>query len=385
MLAPSHRLLFSLILFALPCVSQQAAQQATPEPDAALRQRLGHELERLRAGCGAPGLSAAVCMPDGNVVAVAAGVRELGAAAALEPDDRMFCGSVGKTWFAAVALKLVAERRLSLDDLAAAHLGEEPWFARLPNHETITVRNLMRHDSGLPRWIEQQGAMAAWRERETWRDGDQLAFVFDREPLHEAGKGWAYSDTNYIVLGLIVEKVAGRPIYDLVQERVNARLGLRQTTPGNRREIPGLVQGHLQVFARMGFAERSMQDGRLVFDPSAEWCGGGIVTSASDLARWARAWGRDDSRVRDAVEAPQLGQGVRYGLGVMLRDSELGPTRGHDGIFLGYGATMRWFEGHDLAVAVLANSDGAARALPAAAVALAKVALAQPGEGGGRE
>ena len=65
--------------------------------------------------------------------------------------------------------------------------------------------------------------------------------------------------------------------------------------------------------------------------------------------------------------------------------TQLGPTRGHDGIFLGYGATMRWFEGHDLAVAVLANSDGAARALPAAAVALAKVALAQPGEGGGRE
>lgn len=226
----------------------------------------------------------------------------------------MFCGSIGKTWFASVALRLVKDRKLQLDDKIAQHLGDEPWFARLPNHDTITIRQL------------------------------------------------------------IVEKLTKTDIYELVQEHVITKHGQQGTVPGNQRHIPGLVQGHVRMFGRFGFPERSLQKGKLQFDPSSEWCGGGIVTTAADLANWARIYGSDKRRRRDAVAADRLGEGTKYGLGVMLRDSELGPTRGHDGVFIGYCATMMWFEKHDIAVSVLVNTDSAGRHLLALAVDLVKAA-----------
>lgn len=348
----------------LPCPSQETLANA-----------LRAELQVHLAAAKAPGLSAAVCLADGAVVAVACGVRELGEAAPLSSGDRLFCGSVGKTWFAAVALELVQEGKLSLDAKASQFLGDEPWWSRLPNHDELTVRNLLRHDSGLPRWIETAPGMRAWVAGEqAWPPGAQLQFVLDAAPVHPVGKGWAYSDTNYIVLGLIVEKVARRSCYDLVQERLLTPQGLKDTVPGDRRQIDGLVQGHLRMFHRLGFAERALADGKLTYDPAAEWCGGGFVTTAPDLARWAHHYGAAAERTRDAVAAPGLGRGMRYGLGVMLHDTELGSARGHDGVFLGYGASMRWFERSGVACAVLANCDDAGRVLNKAVIALAKLA-----------
>lgn len=336
--------------------------------------KLRAELAAVQQKFDVPGMTAAVTFPGGTVMAVSTGVRERGQADKLRSGDRMFCGSIGKTWFAAVALRLVQDGVLSLDDKIEKHLGEEPWFGRLPNHDTITVRNLMRHDSGLPRWIEMPGALAEMAKPDrTWKNGDQVQFVLGQKPQHPAGKGWAYSDTNYIVLGLIVEKVTGKPIYELVQQQLVQKHKLSNTVPGNQRTIAKLVQGHPRMFARFGFPERSMKQGRLQFDPSSEWCGGGIVTNASDLARWARIYGRDAQRTKDAVAADALGKGTKYGLGVMLRNTRLGPTRGHDGVFIGYSATMMWFEQHDIAVAILANVDDAGRAMPDLAVALADI------------
>ncbi|MFN3240715.1 MAG: serine hydrolase domain-containing protein [Planctomycetota bacterium] len=371
----------------LPAKGAPAAATREGQPDPRreeLRQRLAAFCERT----GTPGATAAVALPDGRVFAVAAGVRESGRDPVMQQDDRMFCGSIGKTWFAEVALDLVAADKLSLDDAIADHLGDEPWFARLPNHEAITVRNLMRHDSGLPRWIEMPGALAEMAKPDRrWRNGEQVSFVLDKPPVHPAGQGWAYSDTNYIVLGLIVEKVTGEPIYATVQKTVLDRYELRDTVPGNRRSIDRLVQGHARMFHRFGFPERSLdvsrQPARLRFDPSSEWCGGGIVTTAGDLARWARIFGRQPRRNRDGVRAKALGGDTRYGLGVMLRDGALGPTRGHDGVFIGYSATMVWFERHDLGIAVLCNCDTAGAGLQPLALELAKVALGGGTSGSG--
>ncbi|MCK5941378.1 MAG: beta-lactamase family protein [Planctomycetes bacterium] len=365
-----------LVALALPLRAQEPAAAGEPSLRDRLQAKLAAFVERNRT----PGATAAVALPGGEVVAVAAGVREQGRDAPMQPDDRMFCGSVGKTWFAEVALELVAAGKLSLDDRIGDHLGEQPWFERLPNHATITVRNLMRHDSGLPRWIEMPGALAEMAKPErTWANGEQVQFVLDVPPVHPAGDGWAYSDTNYIVLGLIVEKVAGEPIYELVQERVIDRHELRGTVPGNARTIERLVQGHVQMFRRFGFPERTLdrskQPPRLRFDPSSEWCGGGIVTTAADLAKWARVFGRQPRRMEHAVPARGLGEGTRYGLGVMLRDSELGPTRGHDGVFIGYGAKMLWFEQHDLGVAILCNHDMAGAAMGPLAIELVRLVV----------
>lgn len=372
----THTFVLALAAGILNCAVLQAQEKAPPST-AALRADLEQKLAAFCKRTRTPGATAAIALPDGQVLAVAAGVRQQGLEAPMQPADRLFCGSIGKTWFAEVTLDLVAAGKLSLDDPIQKHLGDEPWFARLPNHDTITVRNLMRHDSGLPRWIEMPGALTEMAKPErSWRNGEQVQFVLDKPAVHKAGAGWAYSDTNFIVLGLIVEKVVNKPIYQLVQEQVIDKHKLRNTVPGNRRSIDGLVQGHARMFHRFGFPDLSLdvarKPARLRFDPSSEWCGGGIVTTAADLARWSRLYGRQPRRTQDAVAAKALGASTRYGLGVMLRTSELGPTRGHDGVFIGYSATMVWFEKHDVAVAVLCNCDTAGRGLGALTVELAR-------------
>lgn len=103
------------------------------------------------AGGTPPGISAAIVLPDRQVIAVTAGVSSRETGTPMTPLDMMMIGSVGKTFAAARAVQLVETGRLALDDPIEKYLGAEPWFARLPNARAITVRHLLTHTSGLVR------------------------------------------------------------------------------------------------------------------------------------------------------------------------------------------------------------------------------------------
>lgn len=89
---------------------------------------------------------------DGVVYAATAGVSDRTSKTPLKADDLMLAGSTGKTFFAALAVQLIEEKRLGLDQKISTYLGKRSWFSRLPNAETITVRHLMTHTSGLVRY-----------------------------------------------------------------------------------------------------------------------------------------------------------------------------------------------------------------------------------------
>src|SRR5262245_57670485 len=121
---------------------------AGTQKEAALEVRVGTRLATLLTQGSAPGASAGIILPDGQVIGVAAGLADRRARTPMTSDSVLLQGSVGKTYVAAVALQLVHEKKLSLDDLVQKHLGKEPWFNRLPNARDITVRMLMNHTSG---------------------------------------------------------------------------------------------------------------------------------------------------------------------------------------------------------------------------------------------
>jgi len=178
------------------------------------------------------------------------------------------------------------------------------------------------------------------------------------------GEGWDYSDTNYIVLGMIVERVTGRRYYDEVKRRLLGPLKLRRTFPSDSRRIPGLAQGYAGADNPFGGTDAMIaRDGRFAINPQFEWTGGGIASTAEDLARWARALyeGRAFDRalmpqVLDGVAA-KLGPGVKYGLGVIIRETEAGPAYGHSGFFPGYLTEMAYFPDLRAAVAVQVNTS----------------------------
>jgi D-alanyl-D-alanine carboxypeptidase len=372
--------LYAIVLLTSIC-ARGAGAQSTAEVVGA---RVQAALDSLHANGHFAGATAGIVFRDGSSVGLAVGEADSVAGVDMRPSDRMLAGSTGKTFFAALALQLVHEGRIALDDPLAKHLGSESWWknasgrARLPNGDDITLRMLMNHTSGIVRY-EFNPAFTGEVTKDpyrVWAPAEQIAFVLDTEPPFAAGAGWDYSDTNYILLAMVIEKVTGANAYEMIRERILEPLGLSNTVPSSSPTIPGLVQGYAGANNPFGGADAVLVDGRLAFNPQFEWAGGGYATTAEDLARWAKALyegGAFDAslmpEVLDGVEAPGLGRGVRYGLGVIVRDTPLGIAYGHSGFFPGYLTEMRYFPEHGIAVAFQVNtSTGRAVGRPVGAI-----------------
>jgi D-alanyl-D-alanine carboxypeptidase len=305
-------------------------------------------------------------LANGESFGLAVGMSDRDLKTPMKPDSRMLAGSVGKTFAAATALQLIKEGKIGLDDKVETYLGREPWFSRLPNAKAITVRQLMNHTSGLVRYEfkEQFTKDLTANPGKTWKPEELVAYLLDEKPPFEAGKGWEYSDTNYIVLGMIIEKVTARKFYDEANRRLVKPLKLNDTIPQDGPRLKGVVQGYAGPNNPFGGKDAMIQCGKFAINPQFEWTGGGYASTSEDLARWAKmiyegkAFSSDLlPQVLDGVSAPMLGRETKYGLGVIIRNTSLGTTYGHSGFFPGYMTDMMYFPNQRVAVAVQVNTS----------------------------
>jgi D-alanyl-D-alanine carboxypeptidase len=327
--------------------------------------RVQQHLDSLHTAGHFAGAVVGVALPDGRSFAVATGFADTATKERMTTDHRLLSGSVGKTYVAAVAMQLIQEGKIGLDMPISRYLGREPWFARLPNARDITVRQLMTHTSGLTRY---EFTDAFTRDltnspSQVWRPEQLLSYILGSKPAFEAGDGWEYSDTNYIVLGMIIERVTGRGYYDLLLERVVGPLHLTNTVPSDSRRIANLAQGYAGPRNPFGGKDAMLENGEMIINPQFEWTGGGIASTAEDLARWGKLL--YEGQAFDPVMLPQVVEGVparlgpntRYGLGVIIRDTPLGPTYGHSGFFPGYQAELVYLPTDSVAVSFQVNSS----------------------------
>jgi D-alanyl-D-alanine carboxypeptidase len=333
-----------------------------------LPHRFQAELGTLVARFDLPGATAAYVLPDGTIGTAAAGLADTATATPMTPDSRMLAASVGKTFVAAVVVALAHDGLLDLDDRLADHLGDQPWFGRLPNATSITLRQLLRHQAGLPDHVHDPAFHRAWQDRRLAGDApfapaELVAFVLDREPLFAAGEGWSYSDTGYILLGMAIEAVTGRSYEQTVTRRFLEPLALDATTPSDRPDLPGLASGYLAPDNPFGLPPVTTRaDGVMAWHPGVEWTGGGLVSTSRDLAAWAHALfggralpGADTTTLTDGVTA---GDGVSYGLGVAIRPAgALGRSWGHGGWIPGHVTSLRHYPDHGVTVAFQINTD----------------------------
>ena len=347
------------------CLLINVAVQAQTDKTA-LKTALQLKLNEWHKAGTFPGATLGVVLANGESFGLAVGFSDRDAKTAMRPTDRMLAGSVGKTFAAAAALQLVKEGKIQLDDKIEKYLGGEPWFTRLPNAKDITVRQLMNHTSGLVRYEfkEQFTKDLTANPDKVWKPAELLAYLFDEKAPFQAGKGWDYSDTNYIVLGMIIEKVTGRKFYDEANRRLIKPLKLTDTIPQDGPRLKGVVQGYAGPNNPFGGTDAMIVNGKFVVNPQFEWTGGGYVSTAQDLARWARmiyegkAFSADLlPQVLDGVSAPMLGRETKYGLGVIIRKTTLGTSYGHSGFFPGYMTDMMYFPEHRVAVAVQVNTS----------------------------
>jgi D-alanyl-D-alanine carboxypeptidase len=352
--------------FAFVVVTLLSALQSTvPKGDASLRQLLQEKFDALHAAGSFPGATAGFALADGTSFGLATGWSDRTTKIRMSPHDLMLQGSVGKTYVASVALQLVHEKKFALDDRIERYLGKERWFAQLPNGPDITVRMLMNHTSGLVRYEfkEQFTKDLTANPDRVWKPEELIAYIFDTPAPFAAGKGWDYSDTNYIVLGLIIEKVTGARYYDTAKTRLLKPLKLDRTFPSDSRVIPGLIQGYAGPNNPFGGTDEMIVKGKFAINPQFEWCGGGMASTSEDLARWARAM--YEGRAFHPSMLPQMFEGVparlgpeaKYGLGVIIRPTQFGMSYGHSGFFPGYITEMMYFPDHKVAIAVQVNTS----------------------------
>ena len=292
---------------------------------------------------GYPAALAAVSDSKGESAGVAVGKGSLETGQAPPMDGEVRIGSNTKTFVAVVVMQLVQEGKVGLDEPIETYLpglikGEGIDGSR------ITVRQLLQHTSGLPEYTDTTpGSGDIFQIKDHYiPPRDLLDTALGKPAAFEPGTQWKYTNTNYIVLGMLIERVSQRPVGEQIDERIVKKLGLSHTyLPGNgEKKLHGPhPQGyHLSAEGKL----EDMTD----LDTSLAWAAGGMVSTPSELNTFFQAVldGRlltqasIDEMKNGAVDASShLGSGTVYGLGLIGRSLSCGGTAwGHGGDIAGY-------------------------------------------------
>jgi D-alanyl-D-alanine carboxypeptidase len=350
-----------------------------------MKAALDRELGLLRAKLGIPGASAAIQFPDGTMWTGTSGFADVAARRPVTPDTPFAVGSISKTFTAALVVALAGEGRVDLDASVLTYLPSLKVDAR------ITVRQLLDHTSGLNDFFFHPKIDAALLADpgKMWLPKDSLRYV--GKPYFKPGRGYHYSNTNYLVLGMLAEAVGGAPIGEQIRSRFTIPLGLSGTVYQGA-QTPTVAPAHAYRFAGTGLKLPPIDltgSSSIVPFPSvvtAAAGAGSIATTATDLVHWARALYGGDALSEPSLRAmlgdiPRTsiyGHGIAYGLGVQSVLLDGRPTFGHSGRLLGSQAVMRWLPTESMSIAVLTNQS---RTDPQAiARALLQIALTQPAD-----
>lgn len=310
---------------------------------------------------GFPAALAAVRGRDGRVRHYTAGVADLRTRRKVPTDGQVRIGSNTKGFTSVVILQLVGEGKIGLDKPVESYL---PGLirGRSIDGRRITVRQLLQHTSGLPEYTTfLERDLPAYQH--VYFEPRALLDIALKQKAHFApGTRWEYCNTNYIIAGLIIEKVTGRPVMEEITDRVIKRAGLRHTY------FPNVGDQTIHEVHPEGYAERPGKAGPQLddvteMDPSWAWSAGQIVSTPSDLMRYLTALldGKllkpaELEKMRTTVKLPDVKQGGAYGLGLYRVPLPCGGVAwGHSGGIPGYSTNN------------LAAEDGRAIAIAATA------------------
>ncbi|MFJ9697033.1 serine hydrolase domain-containing protein [Kitasatospora sp. NPDC101183] len=284
-----------------------------------------------------PAALAAVTGRDGRTRTYTAGVGDLATGAKVPGDGQVRIGSNTKTFTAVVVLQLVGEGRIGLDASVETYL---PGLVRGEGIDgrRITVRQLLQHTSGLPDYVNDIDDSAL---RNTYFEPrDLLDLAFRHKADFAPGQGFGYSSTNYVLAGLLVQKVTGRPVSEEIDRRIVQRLGLRHTyfpVGGDRAVHESHPHGYSKDEA--GGALRDVTE----MDSAAAWAAGAMVSTNADVNRFFTALlsGRllppaQLAQMRTTVPIGTSGAG--YGLGLISRLLSCG------GVYWGHGGDIPGYE-----------------------------------------
>lgn len=316
-----------------------------PRFDSTVEKKLDAVLDDLVSKDKVPGAVAGVWTPAGGSWVGARGMADVNSRQPMRPDDIMRVGSLTKTYVATVVLQLVDQQRLGLDEPVGRYVSG------VPNGGAVTIRQLLNHTSGLFDFVYDAGHNRAVEQNplRRWKPEELLAISASHEPYFAPGAGWRYSNTNYVVLGMVVEKITGRSIAHEVTRRILDPLRLLQTSYPHTPDMPA-------PFSRGYELSNGKVDSVPAVDPSAGDASAAMLSNAGDLKTWAEALA-DGTLLSEEAQQQRLTfveaqpGGPYFGLGIM----KTGDFLGHEGNAFGYSAAMFFCPEKRAAIVVLLN------------------------------
>ena len=313
-------------------------------------------LDGIVAKFNAPGIQAGVWTDDGQWVGTA-GVAEKGTSRQITPADHTRIGSITKTMTATVILQLIEEGKISFDDLI------DTYVPRMPNGDTVTIKNLLEMQSGIPPYTLPTTSvvkMYSSDPTQPFTAQELVNSVKKMPPMFKPGTEFFYSNTNYILLGMVIEKVTGQSIEENFQQRLLAPLGMDQTSvPGTSTDLP---EPYLS-----GISEQADPQGKVKnatnWNPSFALTAGEVISTLDDLHTWGVALGTGEGILTPETQQMRmesLNQTVppntadrSYGMGIANGNGWLG----HTGAIPGYNTVVYYQPDSRTTIVAMVNSD----------------------------
>lgn len=339
---------------------------------------LASALDSIRAGAALPGIQAAIVFPDGSTWTGQSGVGVITTAAPVTADTLFSVASITKTFVATLAIRLAGRGTIGLDDPLSRYVPS------YPNAAAITLRELLSHTSGIHDLFTSPGMSddILANPSRIWTPQEVLARI--GKPYFAPGKGYYYSNTNYVLLGLVVEKATHRNLAALVREEFLTPLGLSHTFLQTEERTVGVVaHGYNGSAAKP--VDLSIGQTMVPFTSEVTACSSAcaIVSSAQDLARWGSALygggvldAAEMASMLDTTAALPYPSFIPRGLGAEVINLGGRIAWGHRGHLDGFDGSMMYMPESGLTIVVQANAEWA-NALAASAT-LANVVLGVP-------
>ncbi len=346
--SPQLRTRYVLITFVLVVCAATLLDAQTSMP-AALRDKIDAIVRQSIAGTGVPSVSIAIVQGDAITYLQAYGDGRIEPRLPAVPAMRYSIGSISKQFTAAAILLLAEQGKLSLDDPV------ERFVPGLTRGDEVTIRELLSHTSGYQDYWPQDYVPPFMLQPIT---AQKILDQWARKPLDfDPGTEWQYSNTNFVIAGVIVEKASGEPLLQFLSEHIFVPLGMKS--------VMNIDQNRLTETDATGYMRYALGPLRVAPKEGKGWlfAAGELAMPAEDLAKW------DISMIKQSVLRPasyfqmerdtplKNGLGTRYGLGVDVRQMDGKRLIEHGGEVSGFTAQNMVFPDARIAVVVLVNED----------------------------
>lgn len=313
---------------------------------------------------GVVGVTMSVYHPQKGMWLGASGKADLHNNIAMQPCNISRVGSTVKMFTATTVLKLAEEGKLNLDDKISSYLQGDV-INKIENADKATIRQLLQHSSGIYNYIQNLKFQTTSLNdfiRE-WKPNDLLEYAYNQKSYFQPDEDVRYSNTGYIMLGMLIEKIEGKPFYRVFEDKIFNPLGLTMTLFAAENHIPsGIVRGYIDMYSNLQVVESTYFSGWDYFTAD-----GGLISNPYDMNVFFRAlmngqiinsnslnqmltW--KTPKEQDPAYFP-----ISYGLGIFKIETDKGIAYNHSGDAVGYAASMLFFPDDSTTIVYAVNSN----------------------------